>query len=120
MWREAISLFENKIASAEDIDKVVKYGLGVRMPFIGPFETADLAGLNLVREVEETIFPHLDSSPRPSPVLKALVAEGATGVKTGRGFYEWTPEKTQKMIQDRDAVLLRILHGIGSPKLVRD
>ena len=44
MWREAIALRDQNIASAEDIDKVVKYGFGVRMPFIGPLETADLAG----------------------------------------------------------------------------
>jgi 3-hydroxybutyryl-CoA dehydrogenase len=119
LWREAISLYEKNVASPEDIDKVAKYGLGVRMPFIGPFETADLAGLNLVRAVEETIFPHLDASQRPSPVLESLVAEGATGVKTGRGFYEWPPEKAQKLIRDRDAVLLRILHGIVPPKSVK-
>jgi 3-hydroxybutyryl-CoA dehydrogenase len=35
MWREAVSLREQNIASAEDIDKVVKYGFGVRMPFSG-------------------------------------------------------------------------------------
>ena len=46
MWREAISLCDKKVASAEDIDKVVKYGFGARMPFIGPMETADLAGLD--------------------------------------------------------------------------
>ncbi len=73
-----------------------------------------------MRDVEEYIFPHLDSSQRPSPVLESLVAQGATGVKTGRGFYEWTHEQTKKIIQDRDAVLLRILYGIVSSKSARD
>lgn len=112
MWREAISLMENRIASADDIDKVVKYGFGIRMPFIGPLETADLAGLALTRDIEKYLFPYLESSPKPSPLLDALVAEGATGVKTGRGFYKWTPEKIEKLIRQRDIVLLRIINEI--------
>ena len=112
MWREAISLRENKIASAEDIDKVVKYGFGVRMPFIGPLETADLAGLALTRDIEKYLFPYLASSPEPSQLLDALVAEGKTGVKAGQGFYNWTPEKIQQLIRQRDTVLLRIINEI--------
>ena len=117
MWREAISLRENEIASAEDIDKVVKYGFGIRMSFIGPLETADLAGLALTRDIHEYLLPYLESSREPSPVLDALVSDGATGVKAGRGFYDWTPEKIQEMIQKRDSVFLRIIHEIiGSTK----
>ena len=112
MWREAISLCEKKVASAEDIDKVVKYGFGARMPFIGPMETADLAGLVLTRDIHKYLFPYLESATKPSPVLESLVSEGATGVKAGRGFYEWTPEKIRQIIQQRDTVLLRILYEI--------
>jgi 3-hydroxybutyryl-CoA dehydrogenase len=112
LWREAISLQENKIASAEDIDKVVKYGFGIRMPFIGPLETADLAGLALTRDIHKYLFPYLESSSKPSPVLDTLVAEGATGVKAGQGFYNWTPEKIQQVIRQRDTVLLKIIHEI--------
>lgn len=112
MWREAISLMENNIASAEDIDKVVKYGFGVRMPFIGPLETADLAGLALTRDIQKYLFPFLESSAEPSPALDALVANGATGVRAGRGFYNWPPEKIEQLVRQRDAVLLRIINEI--------
>jgi 3-hydroxybutyryl-CoA dehydrogenase len=112
MWREAISLREKNVASAEDIDKVVKYGFGVRMPFIGPLETADLAGLALTCGIQKYLFPYLESSPEPSPLLSDLVAAGATGVKTGRGFYEWSPDRIQQLIRQRDMVLLRIIHEI--------
>jgi 3-hydroxybutyryl-CoA dehydrogenase len=112
MWREAISLCDKKVASAEDIDKVVKYGFGARMPFIGPMETADLAGLVLTRDIHRYLFPYLESATKPAPVLETLVSEGATGVKAGKGFYEWPPEKIQQIIQQRDTVLLRILHEI--------
>ena len=112
MWREAVSLCDKGVASAEDIDKVVKYGFGARMPFIGPMETADLAGLVLTRDIHRYLFPYLESATTPAPVLERLIAEGATGVRAGRGFYEWTPEKIQQIIRQRDTVLLRILHEI--------
>ena len=112
MWREAVSLCDKGVASAEDIDKVVKYGFGARMPFIGPMETADLAGLVLTRDIHKYLFPYLESTTKPAPVLERLISEGATGVKAGRGFYDWTPEKIQQIIQQRDTVLLRILHEI--------
>ena len=112
MWREAVSLCDKGVASAEDIDKVVKYGFGARMPFIGPMETADLAGLVLTRDIHRYLFPYLESATTPAPVLEKLIAEGATGVRAGRGFYEWTPEKIQQIIRQRDTVLLRILHEI--------
>ncbi len=112
MMREAISLREHNIASAEDIDKVVKYSFGIRLPFIGPLETADLAGLNLLQDIESYLFPYLESSPKISPLLDSLVGEGAMGVKTGRGFYNWTPEKIQQLIQQRDTIILRIINEI--------
>jgi 3-hydroxybutyryl-CoA dehydrogenase len=115
MWREAISLREKNIASAEDIDKVVKFGFGARMPFIGPLETVDLAGLSLTRDIHNYLFPYLESSHESSPLLENLVSAGATGVKAGRGFYEWTPEKVRQIIQQRDTVLLRIIHEIVFP-----
>ncbi|MGC8491817.1 MAG: 3-hydroxyacyl-CoA dehydrogenase family protein [Syntrophobacteraceae bacterium] len=114
MWREAVALCENGIASAEDIDKVVKYGLGLRMPFLGPLETADLAGLDLTFEVHKYLFPHLDASTEPSPLLTTLVARGERGAKSGRGFYPWPPEKLRRIIEARDGVLLKIIHEIVS------
>ena len=129
MWREAISLCENGIASAEDIDKVVKYRFGSRMPFIGPLETADLAGLKLTQDIHHYLFPYLENAQPVSPLISKLVADGATGVKAGKGFYEWTPEKVKQLIQKRDTVLLSILRGfigvnwfragVAEPQVVR-
>ncbi len=116
MWREAISLCHNNIASAEDIDKIVKYGFGLRMAFIGPLETADLAGLDLTSDIHKYLFPYLEASSEPSPLLVDLIANGACGVKSGQGFYPWAPERVRKIIEQRDAVLLRIMHEIVTPQ----
>ncbi|MBW2544463.1 MAG: 3-hydroxyacyl-CoA dehydrogenase family protein [Deltaproteobacteria bacterium] len=113
MWREAISMVEKGVAEAEDIDKVVKYGFGLRCPFIGPLETADLAGIDLDYAVHEYLFPYLENSSEPSPLLKEKIGAGMLGVKTGQGFHAWTPEKVEKIINQRDLILLKIKSEIN-------
>lgn len=108
LWREAISLVEKGIADPEDIDRVVKYGFGLRLAFLGPLETADLAGLDLVYDIHEYLFPDLENRNGPSPLLKTLVGQKALGVKTRRGFYSWTDERIDRIIQQRDKALLRL------------
>ncbi len=108
LWREAISLVEKGIADPEDIDRVVKYGFGLRLPFLGPLETADLAGLDLVYDIHEYLFADLESRSTPSPLLKTLVDQKTIGVKAKKGFYQWTDESIKQIIQQRDKVLLRI------------
>lgn len=108
LWREAISLVEKGIADPEDIDKVVKYGFGLRLPFLGPLETADLAGLDLVLDIHQYLFSDLENRTTPSPLLKKLVDQKTIGVKTKKGFYPWTDESIKQIIQQRDQVLLKI------------
>ncbi len=108
LWREAISLVEKGIAAPEDIDRVVKYGFGLRLPFLGPLETADLAGLDLVHDVHQYLFVDLENRSTPSPLLKKLVDQKMIGVKAKQGFYHWTDESTRQIIQQRDEALLKI------------
>lgn len=112
LWREAISLVEKGIAAPEDIDRVVKYGFGLRLPFIGPLETADLAGLDLVYDIHKYLFSDLENRSTPSPLLKTLLDQKATGVKSKKGFYNWTDERTKQIIQQRDKALLKITEVI--------
>jgi 3-hydroxybutyryl-CoA dehydrogenase len=112
LWREAISLVEKGIATAEDIDRVVKFSFGLRLAFIGPLETADLAGLDLTLNVQRDLFPELENSTKPSEMLTGMVERGETGVRTGRGFYEWSREKINRRISQRDRVLLKILKDV--------
>ncbi len=108
LWREAISLVEKGIANPEDIDRVVKYGFGLRLPFLGPLETADLAGLDLVYDIHQYLFSYLENRSTPSPLLKKLVDQKTIGVKTKKGFYHWTDESIKQIIQQRDQALLKI------------
>jgi len=116
MWREAISMVERNIAHPEDIDKVIKYGFGLRSAFIGPLETADLAGIDLTYAVHKYLFPYLDVSSEPSRALTERIDKGLLGVKTGQGFHTWTPEKIKEIVSQRDHVLLKILKTIEETK----
>jgi 3-hydroxybutyryl-CoA dehydrogenase len=114
LWREAIKLVENGIASAEDVDKVVKCAFGLRLAFLGPLETADLAGLDLTFDIHTDLLQHLDRSTTPSPLLQEKLTKGETGAKSGRGFHHWPADKRKRVVEQRDSVLLRILRQVNS------
>lgn len=114
MMREAFSLVENNVAHPEDIDKVLKYSFGLRSSFIGPCETADLIGLDLTYTVLKYTFPSLDVSSKPSKALTDRIEEGNLGIKTGQGFYKWTPEKINRLVNQRDRILLKIIKLIAA------
>ena len=91
LGREACSLVERGVATAEDIDTVVKYSFGRRLAVAGVFEIADLAGLD-VYLAAGPVFRALESSTDVPTILQQKVERGELGVKTGQGFYTWTPE----------------------------
>jgi 3-hydroxybutyryl-CoA dehydrogenase len=109
LFREALSLCQKGVADPEDIDRVVKYGFGSRLPFIGPFETMDLAGHDLGYEVQKYLFPELCSDSKPMNVLKRMVHDDTLGVKTRKGFYEWNDAKIKNVMNRRDVGLLELI-----------
>jgi 3-hydroxybutyryl-CoA dehydrogenase len=104
--REAIALLAAGVCDAETIDDVVKQGFGARLGVLGPLEQSDLVGLDLTRNIHDTLMPDLDVTPRTHPYLEALVDKGELGMKTGKGFRRWTPEQADAVRQRlRDALV---------------
>lgn len=91
--REAFWLVDEGIATAEDVDKAVRYGFGFRFVAAGPILQKDLAGLDIHCAASATTFPTLNNSAEPARCLRERVAAGKLGVKTGEGFYPWPPER---------------------------
>jgi 3-hydroxybutyryl-CoA dehydrogenase len=83
---EAMNMLVEGVASATDIDKALKLGLGYPM---GPLELADLVGLDARLRNLEYLHQTLGEKYRPSPLLYKLVAAGHYGRKSGRGIYEY-------------------------------
>lgn len=108
-WREAISLVDAGACDAETIDLVVKRGFGLRLSVLGPMENADLVSLELTRDIQRVIFPHLEKSSEPSPLLDRLIAENKLGMRTGEGMRKWTPEQIVNTKRDLSGHLLNVL-----------
>jgi len=89
-FREAVELVEQGIATPEDIDVGMRLGYGWN---VGPFEIADIAGLDTVARVGRSMHAlgaeHLALT---SDLIERMVAEGRLGRKVGKGFYRYSPE----------------------------
>jgi 3-hydroxybutyryl-CoA dehydrogenase len=84
---EAVHLLETGVASAEDIDLACKLGFGHAM---GPLATADLTGVDIIRNATRNIHTEThDPKFAPPELLNRMVTAGALGRKTGKGFYEY-------------------------------
>ena len=84
---DAIRVYEQGLASRDDIDNAMKLGCGYPM---GPFTLLDLVGLDTTMYVAEVMFEEF-REPRyaPPPLLKRMVMAGRLGRKSGRGFYDY-------------------------------
>ncbi len=85
---EALRLLQERVATVEAVDRVVRMGGGFRM---GPFELMDLVGLDTGLDVALSFHELSFGEPRwrPSPITARLVAAGRRGRKTGRGYYRY-------------------------------
>ncbi|MCZ6727937.1 MAG: 3-hydroxyacyl-CoA dehydrogenase NAD-binding domain-containing protein [Acidobacteria bacterium] len=83
---EAFRMLEAGVASAEDIDKALKLGLNHPM---GPFEMADLVGLDVRLSILEYLHQTLGDTYRPTGLMERYVKAGRLGRKTGRGVYRY-------------------------------
>ncbi len=108
LLREALSIVEKGIATPQDVDIVVKNGFGRRFAAAGPFEILDIAGWDLVMAATQYVLPDLESSTEVSPVLKDKIEKGELGVKTGKGFYDWTPESAEALKQKIGQILVHL------------
>ncbi|WP_404356299.1 3-hydroxyacyl-CoA dehydrogenase family protein [Cytobacillus firmus] len=109
LFREAQYLLEEGIASKEDIDDAVTYGIGRRLPVSGPLMTADMGGLDVFSAISDYLFQHLSSAEESLPALKKLVSEQKLGDKTGEGYYKWDEDFSKEYNQKREAELIRFL-----------
>lgn len=110
--REALDLVNKGVVSAEGIDDVMKYGLGFRYACLGPLEVTDLGGIDIFYHVGSYLTKDLCASKEVPELLKKHYEAGEYGVKSGKGFYDYSGDKAEKTIKERDAKFLKLYHAL--------
>ena len=98
LFREAMNLVEEGVADPDDIDQVVLNSLGPRYSMIGPMEYMDAVGLDLQVAIQSYLFESLTDAKSPQKVLLEKCKRGDLGVKTGKGFFDWTKKDADDMV----------------------
>jgi 3-hydroxyacyl-CoA dehydrogenase len=113
--REALHIVEEGIARPEAVDQALTVGLGLRWAAVGPFRLMDLGGLATFHAIASYLYRDLSAARDPQRSLSEKVAAGDTGLRAGRGFYEYAPADAHAAVAVRDARLLEFLKLLQSP-----
>lgn len=90
LFREAIYLIEQGVSTAEDIDRAIKYAMGMRYASIGLLEYYDAVGFELERAIALNVYPDLCDTKEIQKTTLDGIASGHTGQKAGSGLYDWS------------------------------
>lgn len=107
--REALSLIDKGATTADEIDLLIKGVLARRIPVLGIMRQADMAGLDVYRQIFTYLGPDLDSSDEPPAFLEKAVAAGHTGAREGRGLFTWEPGDFEQYVAARNDALIQAL-----------
>ena len=90
VMNEAARMIEEGAATAEEIDKATRYGLGLRFAALGVVEFIDFGGCDILHHASREMAASIDPGRYTAPAsLNRMVEEGRLGLKTGSGFYEY-------------------------------
>ncbi|HEX5533035.1 MAG TPA: 3-hydroxybutyryl-CoA dehydrogenase [Actinomycetales bacterium] len=113
----AVSMFESKYATREDIDAAMQLGCGLPM---GPLALMDLIGLDTAYEILDTMYKQgRDRLHAPTPILKQMVTAGLKGRKSGRGFYTYDQPGSSTVVPDVLTPSERAADSAAQPRAVQ-
>lgn len=107
--REAVNIVERGIADAEAVDLAARTGFGLRLPVYGILEHQDMVGLDLGIRVVDYVTRDLNNEPGAPRLMREMVERGELGVKTGKGFYDWSKRDPEEVRARRDNFVLEFL-----------
>lgn len=109
LLREALHIVEQGYADAEEVDKSITFGHGRRLAVTGPFLSADMGGLDIFHNIASYLFADLSNASQSPVLLRDLVEAGNLGMKSGKGFYDWSGDLKDRMVRSRTETLLQFL-----------
>jgi 3-hydroxybutyryl-CoA dehydrogenase len=111
---EAARMVDEGVASAADIDKAVKYGFGFRFAVLGLLEFIDWGGGDTLHYASEYLSKALDHPRYQAPdVIARNMAQGRTGMTTGRGFLDYDGMDMAAYREGRLSAFADLLRGMG-------
>ena len=103
MAAEAFKIVEEGLATPEEVDRIVKSSFGFRLGAFGPFEIVDQAGIDVYLSIFAYLHKHLqDAQFAPPALLRTLMEEKCLGLKSGKGFYDYSGGKANAVRRLRD------------------
>jgi len=90
VMNEAARMIEEGAATAEEIDKATRYGMGLRFAALGVVEFIDFGGCDILHHASREMSASIDSGRYTAPaIVDRMVEEGRLGLKSGSGFYDY-------------------------------
>jgi 3-hydroxybutyryl-CoA dehydrogenase len=112
MQLEVYRLLDEGLVTPKDIDDSVLYGLALRIPILGIMAKADFTGLLLMQQGQKN-RSYTPPEPRGhSETLDALIAQGRTGVMSGKGYFDWGDRTPEELFRERDRKLLALKQAL--------
>ncbi|CAB3801753.1 3-hydroxybutyryl-CoA dehydrogenase [Paraburkholderia caffeinilytica] len=105
--REALNIVRSGAATPDVVDRVMKASLGRRWGIVGPFEGADMGGLDTFLDISTHLMPQLAKDEDVLDLLRAQVDAGRVGVRSGAGFHEWDDAHLARVKAGRKQVISR-------------
>ena len=111
---EAARMVEEGVASAEDIDKAIKYGFGFRFAVLGLLEFIDWGGGDILHYASQYLTGALGSERYAAPdIVERNMAEGRTGLRTGAGFLNYEGLDVEAYRRERLKAFVELLGHFG-------
>lgn len=102
MGLAVFELLGSGLVDPEEIDRAVKYSIGIRMPVIGVVQSLDFTGLDLVADIARSYGLNV-------PFIEELVGRGRLGVKTAAGIYDYGDREEAEILAKRDRLFLQLM-----------
>jgi 5-formyl-3-hydroxy-2-methylpyridine 4-carboxylate dehydrogenase len=108
IMRECIDLVEQGVIDPKDLDSCVSWGIGYKLAVVGPMALLDMAGLDIYSAVAGYLNKELSNRSDVAAYVQERISQHKLGIKTGRGIYDYTPEKIAELQSQRAARLVAV------------
>jgi 3-hydroxybutyryl-CoA dehydrogenase len=107
--RECAFILDEGICTPEDLNTAIKSSTGFRFACLGPMEVEDMIGLDISATVSGRVFPGLSNATGPSKLVLEKVERGELGIKSGKGWYDYSGRTREQVLAEKNLALIKQL-----------